>query len=95
MTAQNGVAAIELFTQHQQTIAAVLLDMMMPEMDGLQTLDRLLAIDPQVIVVACSGLRTSQRETEVLKRGAKAFLPKPYSVDRLVHTLTEVLKPVK
>ena len=60
--------------------------------DGLQTLDQLRRIDPEVVVIACSGLRTSQRETEVMERGAKAFLPKPYSEEDLLRTLSQVLK---
>jgi two-component system cell cycle sensor histidine kinase/response regulator CckA len=69
----------------------VLLDMMMPGLDGFQTLDELRKIDPKVVVVACSGLRTTQRESEVLERGAKAFLPKPYSEEQLLQVITSVL----
>ncbi|MBC8115176.1 MAG: response regulator, partial [Candidatus Saccharimonas sp.] len=92
LTARDGSAAIAAFSQHRYEVSAVLLDMMMPGLDGLQTLDQLRQIDPQVVVIACSGLRTSQRETEVLKRGAKAFLPKPYSEDQLLLALTQVLE---
>ena len=90
-TASDGSAAIATFRQHHHEIAAVLLDMMMPELDGLQTLDELRKIDPQVTVIACSGLRTTQREAEALDRGVKAFLPKPYSDDQLLQTLTLLL----
>ena len=92
LTARDGAAAITTFSQHRDEISAVLLDMMMPGLDGLQTLDQLRRIDPEVVVVACSGLRTAQREAEVLERGAKAFLPKPYSEDQLLRTLSQVLK---
>jgi CheY-like chemotaxis protein len=65
--------------------------MMMPGIDGLETLDRLLKFQPMVKVIACSGLRTTQREVEVLERGAKAFLPKPYSDHQLLLALSKVL----
>jgi len=93
LTAADGSAAIELFRQHHREIACVLLDMMMPGLDGLQTLDELRKIDPSISIIACSGLRTAQREAEALERGAKAFLPKPYSDDQLLQTLSVLLKP--
>ena len=65
---------------------------MMPGLDGLEVLDELLKIDGTAMVIACSGLRTSQREAEVKERGAKEFLPKPYSEEQLIHTLAKVLK---
>ena len=93
LTARDGAAAISTFSRHRDEISAVLLDMMMPGMDGLQTLDQMRQLRPEVIVVACSGLRTSQREAEVLERGAKAFLPKPYTEEELLRTLSHVLMP--
>ena len=92
LTARDGAAGVAKYSQHRDEISVVLLDMMMPGLDGLQTLDQLRRIDPEVVVIACSGLRTSQRETEVLERGAKAFLPKPYSEEELLQTLSRVLK---
>ncbi len=91
LTAPDGVNAISQFRKHQHEIAIVLLDMMMPGLDGMQTLEELRKINSEVMVIACSGLRTIQRESEVLARGAKAFLPKPYSEAQLLKTLTEVL----
>ena len=92
LTAQDGTSAIATFTQRKNEISAVVLDMMMPGMDGLQTMSQLQRINPDVVVIACSGLRTAQRAAEVLERGAKAFLPKPYTDDQLVESLLAALK---
>lgn len=92
MTALDGAAAISIYSKHTPTISAVLLDMMMPGLDGLQTIDQLRQIDPNVVIIACSGLRTAQREAEVLQRGTKAFLPKPYDEQQLLQTLARVLE---
>ena len=92
LTANDGASGIATYSQYPDEISAVLLDLMMPGMDGLKTLDQLVRINPQVKVIACSGLRTTQRETEALARGAKAFLAKPYSDDQLQQTLLKVLK---
>lgn len=94
VTAKEGAAAIARVTEHRHEFAAVLLDMMMPGMDGLQTLSVLQRIAPELPVIASSGLRTAQREQEAREQGACAFLPKPYSDEQLQSTLAAVLTTV-
>jgi PAS domain S-box-containing protein len=89
--ARDGAAAISLYSQHRNEVSAILLDMMMPGLDGLQTLDELRRIDLNVPVIACSGLRTKQREAEVLERGARMFIPKPYTEAQILQALDDVL----
>lgn len=91
LTARDGMSAIATYKQHPE-ISVVLLDMMMPGIDGLQTLDELRKFDPKARVIACSGLRTSQREAEVLERGAKMFIPKPYTEEALLQALGQILR---
>lgn len=90
-TANNGIAALRVFSQHRPEIDAVILDMMMPGIDGLRTLEQLREIDASVPIIASSGLRTHQREIDAMTRGARAFLPKPYSEEKLVQVLAAVL----
>lgn len=92
LTAADGASAIAMFSQYRDEIAVVVLDMMMPGLDGLQTLSQLRRLDPEIKVIASSGLRTAQREADASEHGAKAFLPKPYSEVQLLQVLTEVLK---
>lgn len=91
LTASGGHEAISIFSRAEGPIHLVILDMMMPDMDGLQTMAALRAINPAIRIIACSGLRTAQREAEVLRLGATAFLPKPYSDQQLLKTLGDVL----
>jgi len=91
LTAPDGSVGLSLFTDHHAEISAVLLDMMMPGMDGFETLSKLFRIDPAVKVIACSGLGTSQREAKAVAAGAKRFLAKPYSDEQLLELLTQVM----
>ena len=93
-TASDGASAVSCILEHPNEISAVLLDMMMPGLSGLETLVRIRQIEPRIKVIACSGLWTNQRESEVMERGAAAFLPKPYSDQQLLHLLSQTLKRV-
>ena len=88
--AGGGAAAIDLYTQYKGKIKLVILDMMMPLMDGPSTLRALQAIDPQVRVIAVSGLSANREVATVA--GAKAFLAKPYTQPELLQMVEEVLK---
>ncbi len=88
LAVSDGSSAIDLYTQHQAAISLVILDITMPDMDGITLIQHLKAINPQVKIIAISGLPT-QREP-ALAAGAMVFLAKPYTLDSLlaqVHTL--------
>ena len=63
----------------------------MPGLSGLQTMDALFEINPQIKIISCSGLRTAKRETEVMERGAAAFLSKPYTDSQLLEILSQAI----
>ncbi|MBW1815664.1 MAG: response regulator [Deltaproteobacteria bacterium] len=69
----------------------VLLDLNMPGMGGLKFFEKLLAMDHQAKVVMSSGYSMNGLVKKGFRMGAKAFLPKPYSIDRLLHTIRETL----
>ena len=56
MTASDGIEAVALYAQYKDEISAVLLDMMMPSMDGATTIRTLQKMNPQVKIIAASGL---------------------------------------
>jgi nitrogen-specific signal transduction histidine kinase/CheY-like chemotaxis protein len=91
LTAGNGTAAIALFREQAPQIDVVLLDMMMPEIDGPAVMRAMQEVDPRVRVIACSGLRSNDRVRTIFAAGAKAFLQKPYSEEQLLETLHSIL----
>ncbi|MBD1823124.1 response regulator [Cyanobacteria bacterium FACHB-DQ100] len=88
LTAANGSEAIALYHQHQKDIQVVLVDMMMPVMDGATTIDRLYEINSQVKVIAISGI-VSRSQTAATKE-ADRFLQKPYTAEELLSTMRQV-----
>jgi DNA-binding NarL/FixJ family response regulator len=95
LTAENGKVGVDLFREHNATIAVVVLDLQMPVMGGEEALALLNQINPDVPVVLSSGFD----ETEAARRfaGIKAarFLQKPYTNERLVEAVAATLKRQK
>jgi two-component system cell cycle sensor histidine kinase/response regulator CckA len=91
LTAADGVEAVTVYRQHKGEIHLVVTDLMMPIMDGPALIRALRQIDPQVKVVAVSGLSSSGKLAEAEKLNAQAFLTKPYTTEKLLTVLDEVL----
>jgi two-component system, cell cycle sensor histidine kinase and response regulator CckA len=91
-TASDGTEAIALFAEHKAEIKAVLLDQMMPHMDGPSTIRALRHLDPQIRIIAMSGLPESARKAASAEEAVKAFLLKPYTATQLLQTLAEALR---
>jgi two-component system, cell cycle sensor histidine kinase and response regulator CckA len=90
LTASDGVEALSIYAQHKQEICLVLLDMMMPTMDGLVTIRTLQKINPMVKIIAISGLISNQKMTEAAGLGVKAFLSKPCTAKELLQKISSV-----
>jgi hypothetical protein len=91
LTATDGIEAIALYAQHKDEISVVLMDMIMPGMDGPTTIRTLQKINPKVKILAVSGLASSDKVTLAMGAGVKAFLSKPYTAQELLKTLNGVL----
>jgi two-component system cell cycle sensor histidine kinase/response regulator CckA len=88
LTAKSGARAIELYESSPYPIHLVILDFVMPEMDGAETFERLKAIDPNVNVIISSGYSKDEKIEDVLLNGAKAFIQKPFDLDQISKLLT-------
>jgi two-component system, cell cycle sensor histidine kinase and response regulator CckA len=87
MTASDGIEAIALYAQHKQEIGIVLMDMMMPSLDSVTIIRTLHKLNPQVQIIAMSGLATKDAVKKTLSEGVKAFLPKPFTASELLNLL--------
>ena len=92
LTANDGISALTLYVQHQANISVVLVDMMMPAMTGTNTIQALKKIQPQVKVIAVSGLSFNNKLTELSQMGVNQFLCKPYTSRELLQALQEVIR---
>lgn len=93
LTASEGTEAIVQFVQHQKEVALALVDMMMPVMDGAQTIRALLQLQPDLKVIAISGLLTNGHSAALASSNVRAFLSKPHTAEELLTTLQRVLRP--
>jgi CheY-like chemotaxis protein len=91
LTARDGTEALAIYAKHMQKIDAVLMDMMMPYLDGPSTIRALQKLDPGIKIIASSGLSSNDRTFEAVSEGVKTFLMKPYTAEKLLRALAEVL----
>lgn len=91
--AVDGAEGVAKYAQHMNEIAAVITDMMMPVMDGVATIRALSRLDPNIKIIAASGLATKGAEAEAAGAGVKLFLPKPYTASSLLVALRDLLRP--
>jgi CheY-like chemotaxis protein len=91
LTANDGIEAIALYAQHKEEVSLVLVDMMMPLMDGATTIRTLQKINPDIKIIAVSGIVSNAQLPQFASAGIQAFLSKPYTALDLLKTIDEVL----
>ncbi|MFA6617628.1 MAG: response regulator [Candidatus Neomarinimicrobiota bacterium] len=93
LEAKSGRLGLKTFEEEQDKITAIILDVIMPEMDGVEVYRELIKIDPKARVLISTGYASSHQTMELEKMGVKNFLQKPYrqsEVVNAVNTLHEV-----
>jgi PAS domain S-box-containing protein len=92
--ASDGTEAVAIFAIRSKEISAVLTDINMPVMDGRQTIRILLQMDPDVRIIAASGLSDSYKDAHLPGSGVTHFLHKPFTGETLLTALHDILKTV-
>jgi len=92
LTAKSGREAIEVYQKHWSEIDMVILDMTMPDMGGGETFEKLCNINPGIKVLLSSGYDLNEEVSEILARGFKGFIQKPFTMRELSEKLRETLE---
>jgi two-component system, cell cycle sensor histidine kinase and response regulator CckA len=87
----SGKDAIDLYRQGGHEIDLVILDMVMPDINGGVVYDRIKTIDPAVKVLLSSGYSIDGQAAEILKRGCQGFIQKPFSMEQLALKVKDTL----
>ena len=91
LTAKSGKEAIEIYRINQKKIDLVILDMVMPEMDGGDTYDRLRDVNPDIRVLLSSGYSINGYAEKILSRGCDGFIQKPFDIKHLSLEIRKIL----
>jgi len=91
LMARSGEEAIEIYQANKNEINIVILDMIMPDMGGGETYDRLKKINPEIKVLLSSGFSIDGQASEIINRGCNAFIQKPFNVEQLSRKIRGIL----
>ncbi|MBW2428504.1 MAG: PAS domain S-box protein, partial [Deltaproteobacteria bacterium] len=91
LKAGSGKEAVEVYKDNKEAIDLVILDMIMPEVGGGETFDKIKKINPMVKVLLSSGYSLDGKAAEILKRGCKGFMQKPFNLQKLSGKVKELL----
>ena len=91
ITANSGKEALEIYSEKKDEINLVVLDMIMPEMNGLETFLELKKQNPDIKVLLSTGYSIDEKAQAMLEKGCKGYILKPYSVIDFSHKIREIL----
>ncbi len=87
--AENGQKAVEKYNETKPDL--VLMDITMPEMDGIQALKKIKEMDPGASVIMCSAMGQQAMVIEAIQSGAKDFIVKPFQAERVLEAVKKVV----
>ena len=87
--AENGLKAVERYPEAKPDL--VLMDITMPEIDGIEAVRRIKALDPNANVIMCSAMGQQAMVIEAIQAGAKDFIVKPFQANRVLEAVRKVI----
>ncbi|MCT4507988.1 MAG: response regulator [Tepidibacter sp.] len=87
--AENGLKAVEKYKELKPNL--VIMDITMPELDGIEAVKEIKKIDPAACVIMCSAMGQQGMVIEAIQSGAKDFIVKPFQADRVLEAVKKVL----
>jgi PAS domain S-box-containing protein len=92
ISASDGIEAIALYAERKSQIRVVLLDLMMPLLDSVTITRTLRKLNPEVQIIAMSGLSTNESVTKVMNEGVQTFIAKPFTAQEILLPLSQICK---
>ena len=89
LEAADGQQAVETYQREHPDL--VIMDITMPNMDGIQALQAIKQVDPNAKVIMCSAMGQEAMVVEAIQQGALDFIVKPFKPDRSLQTVTKIL----
>ena len=87
--AENGIKAVEKYAETKPDL--VMMDITMPEMDGIQALKKIKEADPGATIIMCSAMGQQAMVIESIQSGAKDFIVKPFQADRVLEAVKKAI----
>ncbi|WP_333861015.1 response regulator [Clostridium sp.] len=87
--ANNGIKAVELYKK--ETPDVVTMDITMPDMDGIEAVKQIRAIDANAKIIMCSAMGQQTMVMDAIKAGARDFIVKPFQPDRVLEAINKVV----
>jgi two-component system chemotaxis response regulator CheY len=91
--AENGLIALSKYKECKPDL--VMMDITMPEMDGIEALIGIKKVDPEAKIVMCSAMGQQTMVIDSIKAGAKDFIVKPFHPEKLIETIRKIVDDVK
>ena len=89
ISAEYGAVAVEKYPDAKPDL--VLMDITMPDMDGIQALKKIKEIDPNANIIMCSAMGQQAMVIEAIQSGAKDFIVKPFQAERVLEAVKKVV----